>query len=1039
VGTYTVTAEAPGFKIGSSDVTLDVSQQREVDFTLVVVGATTKVEVSAAAALLTTTNDTLGGLVNGQQVSTLPLNGRDITNLVFLQPGVNYEINGIATFSMNGNRGGTGSSFLDGSETTHMQFGGPKMTDFNLDAIAEFKVLQNNYSADNGRGGGAIVEVVSKSGTNQLHGSAFEFVRNSDFDARNFFSTTVPPYQRNEFGVTLGGPVSIPGVYQGKGRTFFFFEYAGFRQRLGEPILMPVPTPAERGGTLPITGANGEPDQLIVPLNSVSQYVLNHYPLPNQPSGPFGANTFNFEYSVPEDHNQVSGRVDHHFSDKDTLFARYTRIDSNGPVNDPVALIEGGPSFTSGWRSAPENAALNEVHTFSPTLLNTLNLGFSYNADWTILAPVQNIAETTFTDGSLGTWGPDFSNGRYLRSQPSLRDTVNWTKGRHSMSLGFDIRRMVTNEQGASVGGYPGVYYFAPGSPLPVNVPSASGLNNLAAGTPSSSSILSFMVGAPAFYDRSLAFPGFGTQGEYPPFSLRYNRYASWFQDDVRLGRKLTLNIGLRYEYNPPPHEPNDRLTAVVDDSTFEGGTLYHQLILNPQNPTEFPPDYRGWGPRFGLAYKVTDKTVFRGGFGVFTAVIPNLYLDQQAGLSYPFAAFIPALNPTYSLAPLPYGGLPAVTDLKGNPMPPGGNTKKVPPNTPLNLAPAEAFIGGPLELNVNSMSLRNGYVLAGNATLERELPGDIVVQAAYVTNNAVHLWASEWPNAYSGAEPQYTPYSNANPGLGEFELMDNHAHSTYDSLQAMGRKVSTKYGLQFQASYTYEKAIDNATTVWNSSIPNGAMLPNNLLCYSCEKAVSGFDFPHTLVVNFVYAIPTDKWQALSAVPRRLTAGWQVSSIARAQSGYPFTVTSPYGTVQFGTDTYTGYQPTRPFLDEQPTLRTGGGPEEQFFSDAVINNQSQYLATPTVVVNGSTVQTAPGNLGRNTFRSEPFSNVDFSLIKDTKITERATIQFRGEFFNILNQHAFVQPVSVLGASGFGVSNSTVLAERQIQFALRLVF
>jgi hypothetical protein len=216
-------------------------------------------------------------------------------------------------------------------------------------------------------------------------------------------------------------------------------------------------------------------------------------------------------------------------------------------------------------------------------------------------------------------------------------------------------------------------------------------------------------------------------------------------------------------------------------------------------------------------------------------------------------------------------------------------------------------------------------------------------------------------------------------------------------------------------------------------------MLPNNLLCYSCEKAVSGFDFPHTLTLNFVYNIPTDKWQALSVLPRRLTAGWQITSIVRAQSGFPFTVTSPYGTEEFGTDTYAGFQPTRPFLVQQPTFRSSGDPQEQFFSNQMINDQSEFLATPTVTVNGAAVQTEPGNLGRNTFRSDPFSNVDFSVIKDTKITERATIQFRSEFFNLLNQHAFASPVAVLGASGFGTSNSTVLSERQIQFALRLIF
>jgi hypothetical protein len=292
VGIYVVTAEASGFKTATStDITLDVNQQREVAITLALAGTATKVEVNAAPSLLTTTNATLGGLVTGQQVSELPLNGRDITELAMLMPGVTIEPDvmlpltsnpsGSNFIASNGNRGTTGASYIDGLDTSDNEFGGASMTNFNLDAIAQFKVLQNNYSADYGRGAGNIIQVVSKSGTNQLHGSAFEYLRNSVLDARNFFATTVPPFQRNEFGGTISGPVVLPGLYNGKDRTFFFFEYAGFRQRLGEPVLIPVPTAQERQGVVNIVGSNGQPDQLKVPLTADAQTILNGYPLPN--------------------------------------------------------------------------------------------------------------------------------------------------------------------------------------------------------------------------------------------------------------------------------------------------------------------------------------------------------------------------------------------------------------------------------------------------------------------------------------------------------------------------------------------------------------------------------------------------------------------------------------------------------------------------------------------------------------------------------------------------------------------------------------
>jgi hypothetical protein len=352
-----------------------------------------------------------------------------------------------------------------------------------------------------------------------------------------------------------------------------------------------------------------------------------------------------------------------------------------------------------------------------------------------------------------------------------------------------------------------------------------------------------------------------------------------------------------------------------------------------------------------------------------------------------------------------------------------------------VNLQNIEAYFGGPILGNFVATDWRDGYTMSGNFTLEQALPSEMLLQLGYVANIGVHLSGSEWPNAYNGAESQYTPYSNASPGLGEFQMTDSFAHSSYHSLQTVLRKTSSKYGIVYQVSYTYSKSLDNATTVYNGPAANSGLLQNNPTCWSCEKAVSGFDFPQRIVGNFVYAIPMEKWTAL---PKKLSRGWQMTGIVQAQSGFPFTVTSPYGTVPFGTDVYVGTQGTRPNLLQTPTLNHGGS-DEQFFSDAVINSSSQYFGIPLTTVNGTQLQTAPGNLGRNTFRTAPFSNVDFSLIKDTYLTEKSFIQLRAEFFNLLNEHAFGIPGTIVGEPGFGVSSSTVLPERQIQFGLRLVF
>jgi len=1049
VGAYTVTAEAGGFKVASFDVTLDTNQQREVNFTLALAGTTSQVEVSAAPPLLTTTNATLGGLVNGQQVSTLPLNGRDITNLILLQPGVNFEPNSSFNFlnyvAGNGNRGTTGSSFMDNIDTTDNELGGGQFSNFNLDAIAEFRVLQNNYSSEYGRGSGTIVTLVSRSGSNQIHGSAFEFVRNSAFAARNFFSNgpgsagDVPPFRRNEFGGTFGGPIR-------KDKAFYFVQYAGFRQRLGEPNVIKVPTALQRQGIVNIVGANGQPDQLMVPLNPVAQTVLNAYPLPNQPNGPLGPQTYSFQYSLPENHDQGSARVDYHFSDKDSVFGRFTFGNNRLPATDAVAASQ-NKAFSSHLLNDQRNAGLTYTHVFSPTLLNTFRAGWTLTDEF-IGPGTTAVTQTTFADSSLANYGADTTIFKLYPSTFTFNNGINWVKGRHAFNLGGEFRRVIDNEFGASVGGPNGFFNFNTGTPLPVAVPSASGKNNIPAGGASPSGLVSLMEGAAVFYQRTLAFPGFGPPGGgFAPFGIRRWHLNGWFQDDFKWTRKLTVNLGLRYEYNSVPIEAAGRLAGIVDDSTFKGGSLYRKLVLNP-DPIYFP-DRRGFGPRVGFAYKVASKTVLRGGFGIFTNLPLTQTADQQA-FGFPFASTAAINKPTYSLTPLPVFGLPVLTDLQGNPLPPGGDTKKVPPNTPVNLAPVAAYFGGPVLVNYTSMNLRNGYTMAGNVTVEREIPGDIVLQVAYVTNNAAKLYASEWPNGYSGALPQYTLYTQANPGLGEFQLTDNHAHSTYNSLQTMLRKVSDSHGLQFQVSYTYSKSIDNATTVFNGPGTNSALIQNDPTCWRCEKSVSSFDFPHRFVANFIYALPFDRWQSLSSAPRRLVQGWQITSIIQAQSGYPFTVNSPFGTVQFGTDTYAGVAYARPDLVQQPTLKTSGGAEQQFFSDAVVADGSQlgqpFFATPgaVTIANGKPVvtgnpQSHPGDLGRNTFRTHSFSNFDVSLIKDTKLTESSTLQFRAEFFNLFNQHAFNMPGATLGSSGFGVATSTVFAERQIQLALRLIF
>lgn len=508
------------------------------------------------------------------------------------------------------------------------------------------------------------------------------------------------------------------------------------------------------------------------------------------------------------------------------------------------------------------------------------------------------------------------------------------------------------------------------------------------------------------------------------------------------MNRRLTLNLGLRYEYASVPSETGNRLAGPADY-----GSLYGNFVVNPQ-PVWQPDRIAGnFGPRFGFALQMGHNTVLRGGFGVFTNVIPTVYPDQ-ALVNFPVASLSYLPNAPYSLSPLPVT-LPVLTSTSGQPIAANGNTKTVPPNTPVNMAPMAAILG-PIGGDYPSDRLRNGYTMSGNFTLEHEFPGNIAAQISYVTNIGVSLYNSFYPNGFNGAEPAYAPYSVITPGLGELQVFYNGAHSNYNALQVQARKNSPSHGLQFQVNYTWGKDMTDADAVWSSGGASGGISQNNPQCIKCEYAPASYSVAQRFVANFVYDLPFSHWQA---APRRLTQGWKALGIFSAQSGFPFTIVAPYGSLQYGYDTFNGFG-ARPFLLQRPTLYTGGGP--QYFSNAVIGNNNGlgdgFFAVPTVTspVTGNSVLPTPGNLGRNTLTGPGWSNFDFSIIKDTKITESKSLEFRAEFFNLFNQATFATPGAgagtfgqsggqTLGGTGFGFSTNTATKERVIQFGLRFIF
>jgi hypothetical protein len=1043
VGTYKVTAEAGGFKAGTAeDITLDVAQVRVVDFKLVLAGVTASVEVSAAPPLLNTTDGALAGTVSAEQVQNLPLNGRDVSGLIMMLPGMAQDTGGMGwlrpQWISNGNRAETLVGTLDGGDIWDPEMGTLQFTNFNLDAIAEFKVQQNNYSAKYGQGAGTITQMVSKSGTNQFHGSAFDYVRNSDFDARNFFGTTVAPFRRNEFGTTFGGPII-------KDKTFFFVQYAGLRQRLGEPNIAMVPTAEQRSGIV----MNGT-DELQVPLNAVAKEILNRYPLPNQPGGLYGANTYNYEFSQPRNDDQFSVRVDHHFSSKDSIFARASYVNMLSKETDSWAAELGGANFSSANVSKSRNDSIAWTHLFSPTLLNEFSFTLNRNIEGVPEVPAEaNTTDTGFQDGSMWGWGPDSFLTMYVVSLFDYKDNVTWTKGRHAFTFGGEFRREWDNGTGVTSIGPSGAFQFNVGTPLTAAIQSLNGGAGLAVDAPSPSGLISMMEGDDVQYGRSTTATGYGPPGGGVVWwGLRRWVLAGYTQDDIKVTRKLTANLGIRYEYASVPWEVGDRFSLPADY-----GNLYGRFVVNPQ-PLWQPDRFSGnFAPRLGLAYAVTSTTVLRGGFALFTNMIPTVYPDQ-ALVNFPVASLNWLPNAPYSLSPEPVS-LPTLTSITNQPVAANGNTKSVPPNTAVNLAPYAAILG-PLGGDFPSDRMRNGYTINGNATLEHQFRGDIAGSISYVANNGVSLWDQSYPNAFEGAEAAYAPYTQITSGLTELQVFYNAAHSTYNGLQVQAHKTSPSHGIIFGANYTFAKTMTDADAVWSSGGQNGGISQNNPQCIKCEYASASYSIAQRFVANFEYTLPFGRFQS---APKRLTQGWKALGIFSLQSGFPFTIVSPYASLQYGYDAFDGFG-ARPFFVQKASqsLNRHAGCGPQWFSDAAIGiSQDNYCVNPaatvlngvgtgywtmptvTSPVTGNLALTSPGNLGRNTYTGPGWSNLDFSIIKDTRITESKSLQFRAEFFNVLNQATFGTPGGTLGSSGFGRITGTATTEREIQLGLKFIF
>ena len=1047
-GSYSV-AVRQGERVSHSETRIDVPARARLEASL-------RLTASGGVDLLTAVGPsaTGGEQLSSKNVSSLPLNKRDFSQLLLLASGTQTDTNGAANFTqqfaVNGQRGTAAVFAMDGIDSTDPEMGGATFSNFNVDAIQEIQASSGVLNAEIGHGAGSFTDIITKSGTDQVHGAVFEFVRNAAFDARNFFDRQsianpgrLPPFQRNEFGFTNGGPVFLPGLYDGRGKTYYFGQYQGFRQVLGTTQVFPVPTPAERRG-LDTTAFPG--DTLMVPINPQIAAILARYPLPNDSQGPYGARTYATSSKVTTVTDQFSVRIDHRISDKSQLFGRFNLNNVTGPTTNPdQTAID--PSFAIRFLDRQRNFGLTYTRTVSAHLILETSVGYIRS---TPQFPPSNHTEPAIAFGD-GLYEPfNAAGGTITGAFGNLyqgRQNVTYVHGSHTFKAGFEARwNRDTTVFGISPNGQ---YTFGGGAAYsPVPIVSLSGRHSILPGDPLPDSLTGFLTATPFSYTIAVSPANF-PQGDHLGWTgVQREAYGAYFQDDWKASKQLTVNYGLRYEVSTPIHEPAKRTSGPIFVNG-PGGTVEQQFLVNLK-PT-YKMDWNGWGPTLALEYQAGKHLVLHAA-GSITTILPNLYQDDflTAGTPFvdlPYASAKPG-------APVPFVdsisqlNIPTAYTPAGQPIFATGRSTDVPPNTQLDVLRFETDLAAltpghqilPLSVFGNDRAFHNGYIGTHTAGFDRDL-GDLKWSAAYVATVGVGLAGLSYPNSFGGADPSFAPFTNFDSaghvvgGFGSEAIMTNRSHSTFHSLQTSVQKTSARAGLGFQASYTFSKSLDDSSAViptlpGSSSGTIQPTAPQDPRDIRAEKGPSTFDVRHAFTFNFVQELPLDHWWR----PSRLTSGWQLFGLATVTSGLPFTIFS--GIQQTGAGS-TGSD--RPDQIGQPILSTSRTVREDYFGLGADN--PSFFSIPIHVPGGTGPnQGRFGTLGRNTFRGPLFHTADISLIKETPLPREAVkLQFRAEIFNVFNLVNFGLPANVVLGPGFGLISRTAAPSRQIQFSLKLLY
>ena len=1007
------------------------------------------------------------------EVSSLPLNERDFSRLLLLAAGTMTDTNGAANFTqqfaVNGQRGSAAVFAIDGADTTDPELGGATFSNFNVDAIQEVQSSSGVMPADTGHGAAGFTNVITKSGSNQIHGSLFEFVRNAAFDARNFFdhksdldTRRLPPFSRNEFGLTNGGPIVLPRIYDGRGKTFYFAGYQGFRQVLGTTQVFPVPTQAERQGIDIVTFPKDaiSVDTLTVPVNSKIAPLLARYPLPNDPNGAYGARTFATSSKVVTRTDQASLRLDHRFSGASALFLRASRNQVTGPTTNPdQTAID--PDFGVQFSDHQRNFAVRYSRTPTPHFSFQTALGFIRSTPQFITSN-KTLPALAFGDGLFQ--GFNSADGSIFGSYGNVyqfKQDMSYTRGSHSFKWGAELR---FNRDTTIFGINPNGLYTFGGGPAysTVFIPSASGQHDIHPGDPLPDSLTGLLTATPYSYTVTATANLTPKGNKFDAAAVRREAYNFYFQDSWKATARLSVNYGFRYEVNSRIHEAKHRTSLAIPvgpdgrPASYLAPGTKQIYVYNPQPPYDM--DWSGWGPRLSLDYGLYKHTTLHAG-GAVTTILPNLWLQNYVTGAFPFV-FQPLVTalpgfPIHfqdSVAPLT---LPPVYTAQGQILFASGSSSNLPPNIPMDVQRFQDDLaaltpGNQVQL-FTAISFdphfRNGYIVTDTLGIDHEI-GSVKLSAAYVGTVGIHLASVLSPNSYGGADPAFAPYTQFNSagraigGFGPESVMTAGSHSSYHALQTSVTQSTARMGLSFQASYTFSKSLDDA-----SAVPGGISgspgvilqtLSQDPRLSNADKGPSTFDVTHVFTLSLIQSLALDRVRFLQPLSKTFTKGWQFLNITTLTSGPPFTVYSGVqqtGVGVGGTD--------RPDLLAMPNFSTSRATREDYFGLGAAN--SSFFQIPINVPGG----TGPnhgrfGTLGRSTFRGPSFRNFDMALIKDTAFGHRgsgelAILQFRAEFFNIFNVVNFGLPSNIVRGSGFGIISRTAGSSRQIQFSLKIIY